>query len=595
MKNTAKQVRTLILKNWSTFLWFEIPYKIIGYSLIYPALQDLFNRILKSTGAPYISQENIGTLFSAPVPVLLLLAAFVLFSYYVYFEITALVIYCSLGWRGQYVSVIGLWRQAFIRSLRIFHYKNLLVFLLFLPLLALSVFRFASSALSAFRIPEFIMDFIWEDSVLAALLVLGALLVDVIVFLCIFSIPFIILKKKNFIGAWRSSLHLLKGRIRKTLFTFMLCFIVYLLIVAIAALIAVLLIFSYSKLFFATGEGQRAAFLFECRNWGRIGGALLRSFTSVGVVAVIIMLYYRYMADPVPVPEKNKLTFFYFQKRLVTVVCCFILIVIYSESEVSGLPLFSHGYSAKIIAHRAGAAFAPENTVAALENAISENADMAEIDVQQTCDGVLIAMHDSNLKRTAGLDRSVRDTSYSTVRTLDAGAWYSYQYSGEKVPTLEEMLQTAQNRIGMMIELKADGNVSAVAEKTIELVDQYHMQSQCMIVSMSLDLLKQVKSLAPEIRTAYITTMLLSDRYDLDSVDAYSVETTFLSAQMLAQAHFQGKEVYAWTPNSERTIKKALRSNADGIITDNPPLAQYCINDTGEASLLNFVVQVFYD
>lgn len=97
-----------------------------------------------------------------------------------------------------------------------------------------------------------------------------------------------------------------------------------------------------------------------------------------------------------------------------------------------------------VIAHRAGAALAPENTLAALEAAIAAGADMAEIDVRQTGDGVLVALHDDSFGRTAGLDKKVWELDCPSAQKLDAGSWYSHQFQGEHVPTLEEMLAAAR-------------------------------------------------------------------------------------------------------------------------------------------------------
>ena len=96
-----------------------------------------------------------------------------------------------------------------------------------------------------------------------------------------------------------------------------------------------------------------------------------------------------------------------------------------------------------VVAHRAGAKVAPENTLAALEQAIRDGAPIAEIDVQQLSDGTLIVMHDSNFKRTAGEDVCVWDTEADVLSTLEVGSTFSAAYRGEQIPTLEEMLACA--------------------------------------------------------------------------------------------------------------------------------------------------------
>lgn len=83
-----------------------------------------------------------------------------------------------------------------------------------------------------------------------------------------------------------------------------------------------------------------------------------------------------------------------------------------------------------VVAHRAGAKVAPENTVAALEQAIRDGAPIAEIDVQQLSDGTLIVMHDSNFKRTTGEDICVWDAEADALKTLEVGSGFR-QHTGE--------------------------------------------------------------------------------------------------------------------------------------------------------------------
>ena len=114
--------------------------------------------------------------------------------------------------------------------------------------------------------------------------------------------------------------------------------------------------------------------------------------------------------------------------------------------------------SVQVIAHRAGAALAPENTLAALENAIRVGADIAEIDVQMSKDGVLLAMHDKSLERTTGLCCSTWEVNWTVLQAADAGALYSADYAGERIPTLEALLNAARGQIPLMIEIKCTGH-----------------------------------------------------------------------------------------------------------------------------------------
>ena len=91
-----------------------------------------------------------------------------------------------------------------------------------------------------------------------------------------------------------------------------------------------------------------------------------------------------------------------------------------------------------------------------------------------------------------------------------------------------------------------------------------------------------------------LPVLLFTEDYDLKDLDAYSVETTSLTYGLVVQAHLQGKQVYAWTANSEDTINKILRCEADGLITDNPLLAQYCISQANETPLMDWLCDLFF-
>ena len=92
-----------------------------------------------------------------------------------------------------------------------------------------------------------------------------------------------------------------------------------------------------------------------------------------------------------------------------------------------------------------------------LEAAVEDEADCVELDVQQLADGTIILMHDSNFRRTTGVSRNVWEVGWEEVQTYDAGSWFSPEFEGERIPTLEEFLQAADGRMFLNIEIKATG------------------------------------------------------------------------------------------------------------------------------------------
>lgn len=227
-----------------------------------------------------------------------------------------------------------------------------------------------------------------------------------------------------------------------------------------------------------------------------------------------------------------------------------------------------------VVAHRAGAKVAPENTVAALEQAIRDGAPIAEIDVQQLADGTLIVMHDSNFKRTAGEDICVWDADTDVLETMEVGSGFSAAYRGERIPTMEEMLACARDRITLMIELKYTGQEDALEENVLALLQSYDMVDECIIGSMNKGILQKMKELEPGISTVFIAHDLEEGEYDLDYADSYSIEGKNLTTAMVDAIHYRGKSVYGWTANSSGTMLKIVSCGADGVITDDVRLLQ---------------------
>ena len=222
-----------------------------------------------------------------------------------------------------------------------------------------------------------------------------------------------------------------------------------------------------------------------------------------------------------------------------------------------------------VVAHRAGASRAPENTIAALELAILDGAPIAEVDIQQLKDGTLIVMHDSNFKRTTGVDRNVWDVDYQEMRMYEAGAYFAGDFEGERIPTLEELLQCAKGRICLMLELKYTGQEMELEESVLKLLQQYQMEYDCIIGSMNSGILERMKELDPELETVFITHNLTKEQYVLDYADSYSIEAKNLSVEMVERLHAQDKPVYAWTVNDKYTMQRAVNCGVDGIVTDD--------------------------
>ena len=187
------------------------------------------------------------------------------------------------------------------------------------------------------------------------------------------------------------------------------------------------------------------------------------------------------------------------------------------------------------------------------------------------------------------------EVGYDEAQTYDAGSWFSPQFTGEPIPALEDILKRAKGNIQVMIELKFTGRETNLVRDVIELIEKSDMVDQCSIGSLNLELLKEVNAINPQIEIVYITPLIYSNQYNIDFVDAFSVETTVLTKEMVTIVHSQEKEIYGWTANSIETIQKNLQCGVDGIITDNPKLVEQYAMQKWDSRLLNAVCQIFFD
>lgn len=232
-----------------------------------------------------------------------------------------------------------------------------------------------------------------------------------------------------------------------------------------------------------------------------------------------------------------------------------------------------------LVAHRAGAYFAPENTIAALEQAIKDGAPVAEIDVQALSDGTLIVMHDSNFLRTAGIDRDVWDVDYDEFTSFEVGSSFSDAYVGEQIPTLDDFLQRAGDRICLMIEIKSTGHEEMLEVNVLDSLYRHDLAYSCIIGSQDESILKKIKQIDENVYTVFIAYDLNDGQYDMPWADSFSINFASLDADMVDRIHGEGKPVYGWTANTHKAMQSVLSSGADGIVTDNVYEAKQFLKD----------------
>ena len=254
-------------------------------------------------------------------------------------------------------------------------------------------------------------------------------------------------------------------------------------------------------------------------------------------------------------------------------VFCFLYYGIYNGALLAERPLSP----VQIYCHRGLSSEAPENSLEAIDLAISSLSDGVEIDVQETKDGVVIVCHDSSLKRIAGKKINIADVTYEELKQYDISYYFSKDHEFTYIPTLEEVMSLVKGRAHLLIELKRNSASADLAAKVVGLIEQYEMEYQCSIQSADYAYLRQVNELNPDLTLGYILTTAIGNYYKNDMIDFFCVRSMFVNNTTVAKAHAQGKAVYAWTINTRAEAERMKNAQVDVIITDYPAKAREVI------------------
>ncbi len=236
---------------------------------------------------------------------------------------------------------------------------------------------------------------------------------------------------------------------------------------------------------------------------------------------------------------------------------------------------------AVVIAHRGASGRAPENTLEAVIFAIEDGAEWVEIDVQETSDGEVVVVHDSDFMKLAGENLSVANGSLEQIRAIDIGAWFGTDFAGAQVPTLAEVLSAAKGKSGVIIELKYYGLDVQLEQRVVDIVEQVGMSDSVMIMSLSLDGVRKMQALRPDWNYGLLVAQSAGNLAAID-VDFLAVSSRIATTQLMRRAGKAGKPVYVWTVNDPVSMSRMLSLGVNGIITDEPALAREVLVDRSD-------------
>jgi glycerophosphoryl diester phosphodiesterase len=225
----------------------------------------------------------------------------------------------------------------------------------------------------------------------------------------------------------------------------------------------------------------------------------------------------------------------------------------------------------QVIAHRGASSYAPENTLAAFDLALRMGARHIELDVQATCDGHIVVIHDDTVDRTTDGTGPVTSHTLDALRALDAGARFAPAFAGERIPLFEEVLARYRGRTHIHVEIK--GRTSGLSERTADLIRAHDMAREITITSFQKARLEETRAHAPEFPTGW----LVRDVTDTVIAEARTMGLTQLcpkadavTPELVDRLHAAGLVVRAWGVANEELMRRVVEAGADGTTVNFP-------------------------
>lgn len=240
-----------------------------------------------------------------------------------------------------------------------------------------------------------------------------------------------------------------------------------------------------------------------------------------------------------------------------------------------------------IIAHRGASAYYPENTMIAFKKAVEMGAEMIELDVTMSKDGVPVVFHDVKLNQHTNGNGQLSNYTLNELKKLDAGSWFDKQYSDQQIPTLNDVLKFASGTIALNIEIKpeavSDNIENGIEQKALQLVKKYEMENHVLFSSFDYRALRHLKELDPEIPVALLykkkqsRKLLPHQLVEKYQVDAFNCSFRQLKKKWIADLHEHQIPSFIYTVNSKNRMHKLIENGVTGIFTDKPDLLHQAV------------------
>jgi len=226
-----------------------------------------------------------------------------------------------------------------------------------------------------------------------------------------------------------------------------------------------------------------------------------------------------------------------------------------------------------VIGHRGASGHAPENTLAAFRKAVALGATFIETDLQLSRDAHFVAIHDTTVNRTTNGNGAVHDLALSELRNLDAGSWFGSGFAGERIPTLEEILQfSKKNDVVFYLELKPSGSWGGEHVLIGALRDSGEI-ARAVVISFDSALVLNVHKIEPTVMTGLLYDGQIEKPIEKAleiGARQLAVRGDLVTPALLEQARKKDLQVVCWTVNHPAHMRLLIEAGVAGIMSDYP-------------------------
>ncbi|WP_285817898.1 glycerophosphodiester phosphodiesterase [Lactobacillus taiwanensis] len=585
MKNILKDINTYsknFKQHWLEYIALFIGIDIFTQVLVIPVFRYVTTGILKAGAIPFISYQNIIIIITTHTLVFLCLILELAILLLVIYGGFALIL---LGIRE--ISQEKFTFRFFLKEL-IQTYKSvrissvLLLALYFLLIVPFADIVYRTPLLAKIQIPEFILDFLMRNVWLASGLIIFYILAFIFGIRLILTLPIMIYQRKKTLVAMKESWKLTSHKQWLTILS-------RLVVLGISAGL-ILFVFYLLVYFCQLGlDHLSKALSFGFATFNLILVQAISEFVAIGISVISILIVIKPLDDFIVQTQITS------EKRKSIKIMDLCLITIFLLAAGVNNILYLKGTEMQrpiTISHRGVSdKNGVQNTIPALKKTAKLHPDYVEIDLHETKDKQFVVMHDENLKKLAGIDKTPKDLTLNQLTKI----MLHEDGHHAKIASFDQYLKAAAKlKQKLLIEVKTTPNDSPkMLERFNKKYGKLILKRNYQVQSLDYRVIEGLHQINPKLFVLYIQPYNFT--YPQSLADGYSMEYSTLNNDFIWQAQLQNKPVYAWTVNESNIMMKMMYENVNGIITDRLVELNNTIKDfedkrSNANKLLNYIL-----